>query len=40
MIYDYTPTPIQAEAHAVNVDELLFGGAAGGGKVGGGAPRP
>ncbi|MDZ5076747.1 phage terminase large subunit [Nesterenkonia sp. HG001] len=30
--YDYTPHPKQAEAHSVLVDELLFGGAAGGGK--------
>lgn len=30
--YDYEPHPKQAEAHAVHVDELLYGGAAGGGK--------
>ena len=30
--YDYTPHPKQAEAHAVHVDELLYGGAGGGGK--------
>lgn len=31
--YDYTPSPgPQAEAHKVSVDELLYGGAAGGGK--------
>lgn len=29
---DYEPTPRQAEAHATHVDELLYGGAAGGGK--------
>lgn len=29
---DYTPEPRQAEAHATLVDELLYGGAAGGGK--------
>ena len=28
----YTPTQVQATAHGVMVDELLFGGAAGGGK--------
>ncbi|WP_406019278.1 terminase family protein [Kocuria rhizophila] len=30
--YDYEPSPVQAEAHDVVVDELLYGGAAGGGK--------
>lgn len=30
--YDYKPHPRQAEAHAVHVDELLYGGAGGGGK--------
>lgn len=30
--YDYDPHPKQAEAHGVLVDELLYGGAAGGGK--------
>lgn len=31
--YDYEPHPKQAEAHGVLVDELLYGGAAGGGKL-------
>ena len=30
--YEYEPSPVQAEAHDVVVDELLYGGAAGGGK--------
>lgn len=30
--YEYSPHPKQAEAHQVLVDELLFGGSAGGGK--------
>lgn len=31
--YKYTPSPKQAEAHSVMVNELLYGGAAGGGKL-------
>lgn len=30
--YDYVPHPKQQEAHAIHVDELLYGGAGGGGK--------
>jgi hypothetical protein len=30
--YDYTPHPVQAAAHGITVNELLYGGAAGGGK--------
>lgn len=30
--YDYEPTPVQARAHQIVCDELLYGGAAGGGK--------
>jgi len=30
--YDYEPHPKQALAHSIHVDELLYGGAAGGGK--------
>lgn len=30
--YDYKPHPKQALAHSIHVDELLYGGAAGGGK--------
>lgn len=29
----YTPSEVQLRAHALQVDELLAGGAAGGGKV-------
>lgn len=32
VVVDYTPTPRQALAHTTDVDELLYGGAAGGGK--------
>lgn len=37
--YTYEPTPKQALAHSIVCDELLFGGAAGGGKVAGGELR-
>lgn len=38
--YDYHPTPKQTLAHTfTDVDELLFGGSAGGGKAAGGEPR-
>lgn len=33
--YDYEPSAKQAVAHNIHVDELLYGGAAGGGKAGG-----
>jgi hypothetical protein len=32
VVYDYTPHPKQAQAHAIHVDELMYGGSAGGGK--------
>jgi hypothetical protein len=32
VVYDYEPHPKQAQAHAIHVDELMYGGSAGGGK--------
>lgn len=37
--YDYEPTEKQALAHGIHVDELLYGGSAGGGKAGGDAQK-
>ena len=37
--YDYVPSVKQALAHGIHVDELLYGGAAGGGKAVGDAQK-